>query len=127
MSITIQFVPWAYFRAVKDDSSIRAWLDAIGEAGVAAFKGGMGGGPGHSAPGAWPNSQTGTLMGTIDHETTSDSVTIGTNRMRAGHPVSLYLRHGTSRMSRRKMSDNAMQEGQRAAGGRLGQWVHWSR
>ena len=126
MSITISFQPWGHFRAVKDNASIQAWLDAIGVAGVAAFKGGMGGG-GPSAPHAWPNSQTGALLGSISHETTSDSVTIGSSRTRGSAPVSLYLRHGTSRMARRKMSDNAMQEGQQAAMGRLGHWAHWSR
>ena len=122
MAIEISFVPWGYFRAVKDDSSIKAWLDAIGEAGVSAFKGGMGSFPPASAPGAWPHSRTGGLKGSIRHETTSDSVTIGTSMEYSG-----YLRHGTSKMARRKMSDNALQEGMKAGGSRLGHWVHWSR
>jgi len=29
--IEISFQPWGYFRAVKDNSSIQAWLDAIGQ------------------------------------------------------------------------------------------------
>jgi len=120
--ITISFQPWAEFRAVKDNASIQAWLNAIGEAAEAAFRGGMGSGPGHSAPGAWPNTQTGGLIGSIRHETTSDSVTIGTSM-----PYSGFLGHGTSRMARRKMSDNALQEGMRAGAGRLGHWAHWSR
>jgi hypothetical protein len=117
--IEISFKPWGQFRAVKDPSSLQAWLEAIGAAAEAAFKGGMGGG-------GYPNSRTGTLMGTIGHETAADSVTVGSSRMRGSAPVSLYLRHGTSKMARRKMSDNALQEGLRAAG-RLNNWVHWSR
>ena len=122
MGITISFQPWGQFRAVKDDASIQAWLDTIGVAAEAAFRGGMGSGPGHSAPGAWPNSQTGGLRGSIRHETTSNSVTIGTSM-----PYSGYLRHGTSKMARRKMSDNALQEGMAAGGRVLGHWAHWSR
>lgn len=122
MSITIEFQPWAWFRAKKDDAAIRVWLDSIGEAAEAVFRGGMGSYPPASAPGAWPHSRTGSLRGTIRHETTSDSVTIGTSM-----PYSIFLRAGTSRMARRKMSDNALQEGMRAAGGRLAHWVYWSR
>jgi len=119
--IEISFQPWTQFRAVKDKSSLQAWLDAIGEAAEAAFRGGMGSGPGHSAPGAWPNTQSGGLIDSINHETTSDSVTIGTSM-----PYSGFLRHGTSKMARRKMSDNALQEGMAAASGNMGHWVHWS-
>lgn len=48
-------------------------------------------------------------------------MTIGTNR-----PYSIFLRMGTSRMARRKMSDDALKEGMRAAG-RMGRWVEWAR
>jgi hypothetical protein len=122
MSIEITFQPWGHFRAVKDNSSIQAWLDSIGEAAEAAFRGGMGSYPPASAPGAWPNTRSGGLIGSIAHETTSNSVTIGTSM-----PYSGFLRSGTSRMARRKMSDNALQEGMKAGAGRLGHWVHWSR
>jgi|SRR4029077_12639149 hypothetical protein len=122
MSIEISFQPWGYFRAVKDNSSIQAWLDAIGEAAEAAFRGGMGGYPPASAPGAWPNTRSGGLIGSIAHETSSTEMTIGTSMAYSG-----FLRHGTSRMARRKMSDNALQEGMKAGAGRLGHWVHWSR
>ena len=81
----------------------------------------MGSYPPASAPGAWPNNRTGRLSASIRSEVTSDSVTIGTNTHYSG-----YLRNGTSRMARRKMSDNALEEGIRAAG-RLTKWVEWSR
>jgi hypothetical protein len=45
---------------------------------------------------------------------------IGTNV-----PYSMYLRRGTTRMQRRKMSDNAMKEGVKA--GRLGRWMEWAK
>jgi hypothetical protein len=117
---TIEFSPWGKFHARKKTEVIRGWLGRIGTAGVAAFRDGMGDYPPASAPGAWPNSRTGRLRGSIRHETTSNSVTIGTSM-----PYSGFLRTGTSRMARRKMSDNALREGMRHS--RLGKWVEWSR
>jgi hypothetical protein len=120
MSITIEFSPWGQFHARKKTEEIRSWLQRIGKASEEAFRGGMGQYPDASAPGAWPNSRTGGLKGSIRSVVTSDSVTIGTSM-----PYSGFLRHGTSKMARRKMSDNALKEGMHA--GRLGRWVEWSR
>lgn len=125
MSIVIEFTPWHPFRARKKTEEIHRWLKAIGEASEEAFRSGMGSGPAHSAPGAWPNSQTGILKGTIKSIATNDEVTIGTSRTRGSAPVSLFLREGTSKMARRKMSDNALMEGMRKA--KLGRWVEWTR
>jgi hypothetical protein len=121
--ISIEFTPWGSFRARKRPAEIKRWLHAIGKAGVEAFKGGMGKFPPPSSPGAWPNSRSGKLKGSINYEVGgggafNETVTIGTNT-----PYSMYLRKGTGRMARRKMSDNAMKEGVKA--GRLGQWVEW--
>jgi hypothetical protein len=116
----IEFSPWGQFHARKKTEEIRRWLRSVGDAGVEAFKGGMGKYPGPSAPGAWPNSRTGRLSGSIRSVVTSDSVTIGTST-----PYSGFLRRGTSKMARRKMSDNALEEGMKA--GRLGRWAEWSR
>jgi hypothetical protein len=120
VTITIEFTPWHPFHARKNLGAIHRWLQSIGEAGTAAFRSGMGSYPPASSPGAWPNSRTGRLKGTIDYKVAGDSVTIGTSTRYSG-----YLRRGTSKMARRKMSDNALQEGMRA--GRLGRWVEWSR
>jgi len=116
--ISISFVPWKTFRAKKDDATIRRWLKAVGESSEKVFKAGMGKGPSPSAPGAWPNSQTGRLRGSIKSQVSANSVTIGTNTHYSG-----YLRSGTSKMARRKMSDNALEEGRKGA--RLEQWVKW--
>jgi len=118
---TIEFTPWAQFHARKNQPVITSWLHRVGEASVEAFRGGMGNYPPASAPGAWPNSRTGNLRASINYEADMDSVTVGTNM-----PYSGYLRSGTSRMERRKMSDNALEEGIKQAG-RLGHWVEWSR
>lgn len=118
--ISIEFLPWRSFYARKRPQDIKRWLKSIGDAGVKAFKGGMGRYPPASASGAWPNRRTSRLHASIRDEVTADSVTIG-----SGMPYSIYLRMGTSRMARRKMSDDALKEGMKS--GRLGHWVEWSR
>lgn len=115
------FTPWNEFEAVKKPAVIRTWLQGIAKASEQAFRAGASRAyPPASAPGAWPARRSGGLLGSIQTEVTADSVTIGTNQ-----PYSGYLRHGTSRMARRKMSDDAMREGQFRA--RLGRWVEWQR
>jgi phage gpG-like protein len=120
MSIEIEFSPWGNFRARKKPEAIRSWLKGIGDAGTEAFRSGMGKWRPASAPGAWPNSRTGRLKGSIRSVVASDSVTIGTST-----PYSGFLRTGTKKMARRKMSDNALKEGMQQS--RLGKWVEWSR
>jgi phage gpG-like protein len=119
VSITIEFVPWSPFRARKKPEVIRRWLNDIGKASERAFKN-MKGFPPASSPGEYPAIRTGRLRGSINYEVTDNSVTIGSNM-----PYSIFLRSGTSKMARRKMSDNALQEGMRGA--RLGHWVEWTR
>jgi hypothetical protein len=117
---SIEFSPWGQFHARKKREEIHRWLWGIGFAGSEAFRSGMGHYPPSSAPGAWPNNRTGRLNKSIHFEATGDSVTIGTSM-----PYSGFLRSGTSKMARRKMSDNALEEGMK--GSRLGKWVGWSR
>ncbi|KRR21356.1 hypothetical protein CQ14_06820 [Bradyrhizobium lablabi] len=120
MNIQFSFVPWRPFYARKNDAEIKSWLQRVAKASEAAFKGGMGNYPPASAPGAWPNIRTGNLRGSIRTVVTNDSMTIGSNMH-----YSRWLREGTSKMVRRKMSDNALKAGMSA--GRLGHWVEWSR
>ena len=121
MSITISLTPWAPFHARKKDEEIHRWLRAVGDASERAFKGGMRGYPPASSAGQYPAIRTGRLMSSIRYRLDgANAVTIGSNT-----PYSRYLRQGTSRMERRKMSDNALQEGIGRA--RLGRWVEWSR
>ena len=118
--IGIEFTPWAPFHARKNSAEIRRWLQTIADASEKAFKN-MKGFPPASTPGEYPAIRTGDLRESISTEVTEDSVVIGSNTFYAR-----FLRHGTSRMARRKMSDNALQEGIEHAG-RLGKWVAWSR
>lgn len=122
--ITITFTPWAPFHARKKNEEIQRWLKAISDASVQAFRAGAsrqwpGGDAKGSAPGEWPMRRTGGLFGSVRGEVTSDSVTIGTSQR-----YSIFLRMGTRTMGgRRKMSDNALEEGRRKA--KLGHWVEW--
>ncbi|MEY9493747.1 phage gpG-like protein [Bradyrhizobium elkanii] len=117
----MQFTPWREFQAVKRPEVISAWLRGIAKASEQAFRAGASRAyPPASAPGAWPARRSGGLLGSIETEVTASSVTIGTNQR-----YSKFLREGTSRMARRKMSDNALKEGMFRA--RLGRWVEWQR
>lgn len=122
MAITIEFKPWRPFLARKRSDVVNRWLRAVGDASVKAFTGGMGSYPPASAPGDWPAVRSGKLQSSVRAEVTNDSMTVGSNQ-----PYSIYLRMGTRKMARRKMSDDALKEGMRAAGGRLNRWVEWSR
>ena len=117
--IEIVFKPWRPFIARKKPQEVRRWLKAVGVASEAAFKN-MSRYPPASSPGEYPAIRTGRLRASISHVVTSNSVTIGSNMF-----YSIFLRMGTSKMARRKMSDDALKEGVQKA--RLGKWVEWSR
>lgn len=120
MSILIEFIPWKPFHARKKPEEIHRWLKAVADASAEAFRKGMGNWRPPSAPGAWPNSRTGRLKGSIQGIATNDEAIVGSNM-----PYSIFLRMGTYKMARRKMSDNALQEGMQKA--KLGRWVEWTR
>jgi phage gpG-like protein len=117
--ITIEFKPWRPFIARRKQQEISRWLKAVGAASEAAFKK-MGNYPPASSPGQYPAVRSGRLRSSISHVVTSNSVTIGSNMF-----YSIFLRLGTSKMARRKMSDDALKEGMSKS--RLGHWVEWSR
>lgn len=120
MSIVIQFQPWRTFHAVKRPDVVQTWLQGVADRSKQAFVGGMGSYPPASSPGAWPNVRSGGLRGSVSTEVTSTEATVGSNMF-----YSIFLRAGTSKMARRKMSDDALKEGMEGA--RLGHWVEWSR
>src|SRR5579864_439148 len=120
--ISFQFTPWPEFRANSDKNLVQNWLRRIGKASEEAFRNGMSGNyPPASAPGAWPHNRTGDLKKSIRSEVSGDVLTVGTQQV-----YSVYLRYGTSRMARRKMSDNALQEGIQNVSF-MGRWVEWTR
>lgn len=125
--IRIEFTPWHSFHARKIPGAIERWLENVGKTSIRIWMSSMAqGSPGvHSASGAWPFVQSGHMKSTIGMELGAMEVTIGSNAHRGSAPYSLYLREGTSRMDRRKMSDDALKAGMKGA--HLGRWVEWSR
>lgn len=88
-----------------DDATITAWIEERLNDARNRFITSMGSG-GHSAPGAYPNQQTGALASSVDSEMTG---------AREGHLFSDieyagYLAEGTSKMAKRKMLWEAMTE-----------------
>src|SRR5262245_21571612 len=116
--IGLEFTGWRPFRARKNSREIKRWLRAVGDASVKVFKGGMGKYPPASAPGAWPNIRSGKLRASIKADVVGEEVIVSSNTRYAS-----FLRTGTTRMARRKMSDNALQEGSKKA--RLNKWAGW--
>jgi hypothetical protein len=105
VTISTSFKAWPPLHVKFDPVAIRAYLEAIGRASTDAFRSGMGSG-GRSSPGQYPNVQTGRLRGTIGYEVAEDEVTVKTDT-----PYSVFLHFGTSKMAKRKMSDDALKEG----------------
>jgi hypothetical protein len=131
--IGLQFTPWRNITAIKDKAAIQRWLQDVAStahrvfrAGSEASRGGRiyrkRGGRVHraSAPGAWPARDSGGLLGSIRTVVTQSSAEIGTSRHYSG-----YLRSGTRKMARRKMSDNALREAIPMARGRMGSFARF--
>lgn len=126
------FDPWRKVRADIDEGVIHGFLAKAAKESEAAFKAGMTGGHSgvkypqlpnrSSAPGEYPANQFGPLMASIDTDVGSREFTIGSNVF-----YSIFLRQGTSKMRRRRMSDDAMQEGTERARSLLRGWARWTR
>lgn len=125
---------WRRFGVILDEKVINRFLTAVGKDAEKAFKKGMrsrksgrvySGRSGRriraSAPGEYPAIDTGDLERSIKVRQRKRSVTIGTNTFYAK-----FLREGTRRMARRKMSDNALEEGIKTARHRLKGFAHWT-
>lgn len=132
--IRIQFIPWARFFAKRDMSVTTSWLRRVRQEALKAFRAGANGqhsgsvgyrkGGGRftrSAAGEYPAKDSGRLLASLKGQSTSSEAVVGTNMF-----YSKFLRQGTGKMARRKMSDNALREG-RAAAGRPRGWVSWAR
>lgn len=118
--IEIRFTPWRPFHAFRDLSRVRAFTRAVEREGVRRFKAGMGHYPPASAPGAWPNRRTSRLHASVAGRSSQWEATIG-----SGMFYSIFLRMGTRKMARRKMSDNALREAIPAARPALRGFARW--
>jgi len=116
----IEFKPWRPFYAKYRNVGVKGWLARIGQEAEQIFKGGMGHYPPASTPSQYPARRTSRLYASVSHQVARDSVTIGSNMF-----YSIFLRMGTYKMARRKMSDDALREALRKA--RLGPFVEWVR
>jgi len=118
---TLDLRPWDKFHADMDERVLRVWLNEIAKESRNAFMKGAGRhGPPPSRAGAWPKQVTGALRGSIKAEVQGRMVVVSTSR-----PYSGYLRSGTSKMGRRKMSDTALEIGMQKAENRMKHWVQW--
>jgi phage gpG-like protein len=130
-----EFKPWRKFYSQLQRPVIRGWLSAVRARAQQHFAAGMlgrhsgriyrrRGGRRHqaSAPGEYPANDTGRLLASLKSRQAKDSVTIGTNVHYAK-----FLREGTRKMARRKMSDHALVAGAEQAKPRSRGWVQWAR
>ena len=119
MSFELEFKAWAPFHAKYDKRAFKRWLQIVARESEKAFKGGMKGYPLVQAS-PHPAIRTGALRASIRTRVTDNAVEISSNR-----PYSGYLRSGTRKMQRRKMSDNALKEGIEKAKRLSKKWVGW--
>ena len=73
-----------------------------------------------SAPGEFPANETGRLLSSLRTNTTANEAIIGTNTYYAH-----WLRNGSRRMQRRKMSDDALKAGRAGSVALARGIVHW--
>lgn len=132
--ISFEFKGWRMFKAKKKPEVVRKWLHRVADEAQKVFTKGMrgrhsgqiyyrrGGSHQASAPGEYPANDTGNLLASMKQHVTTREATIGTNVFYAK-----FLREGTGKMRRRKMSDNAMHEGAAKARPSFRGWVAWVR
>lgn len=128
------FIPWRKIRVEADQRIVRRFLRSAADMAEAAFKAGMDGphtgwlyrrrrgAHRASAPGEYPAKDSGALRRSIRSRVNADSATIGTS---TGYAK--YLRTGTRRMRRRRMSDDALTEGVKRSRASLRGWIRWTR
>lgn len=119
--IELSLKDWAPFAAKTNKREMQRWLKLVASESGKIFRN-MKHHPPASKKGQYPAVRTGRLRASITSEVR------GTNVVVASHmPYSGYLRYGTKRMARRKMSDNALQEGIKAAKKMSGHFAGWTR
>lgn len=128
----LEFKPWPSFRARKSSKVIRSWLRKVKDEATDVFKAGMTGshtgriyrrrGRTHqaSAPDEYPATDTGRLLASLRGSSDLREAKVGT-----GMYYAKFLRQGTKKMARRRMSDNAIREGAAIARPSSRGWVAW--
>lgn len=130
-----KFKPWRRFSAYRDRSATRDFLKDTADTAESLFKKSVKGGPKTgriyrrkngthqaSAAGEYPANESGGLLGSISSRVTGDRAEIGSSKFYAK-----FLRSGTSKMKRRKMSDDALQAALPQTRARMRSWARWKR
>lgn len=133
----IEFKPWGRFSAFKDDRQIRRFLSGAADIVLKRLKDGLKNPPktgkfyiGKSkrriqasrALAEYPARDTGDLFRSAKKRVARDEMEVGTNMF-----YSRFLREGTSKMGRRKMSDTALEESLPKIEGTIGRFAYWKR
>ena len=128
-----RFQPWRAMRAEFDRKAVRAFVSDAAEATEDAFKAGMRSGKSGriyrrkrgshqaSAPGEYPAIDSGALIATVGKKVRAMDMEVGSS----AKPYALYLRTGTGKMARRKMSDDALKEALPGVRSRLKAWARF--
>jgi hypothetical protein len=132
--IEFRFRPWRTFKAIHEKRNVRRFIEDAANESEDAFKSGMRSrksgrvyrirGRSHkaSAPGEYPARETGALFRSIRTRISNRGFAIGTTK-----DYAIYLREGTRKMARRRMSDDALQEGLPIARRRMKAWARFDR
>lgn len=135
----INFKPWGRFSAFKDRRQIRRFLSDSADIVLKRLKDGLRNPPksgrlyfGKSkrtirasvnrALAEYPARDTGDLFRSAKKRVGRDEMEVGTNMF-----YSRFLREGTSKMARRKMSDTALEESLPKLDGKIGRFAYWKR
>lgn len=136
--IRFEFTPWGLFRAFHDRAAVRSFVGRAGRIALKQLKQGLKNPPKtgriykrrgklhqaskNSALAEFPAKDTGALLASAGLTVSADRFEIGTNM-----PYSRFLRDGTRKMERRKMSDTALEESMPEIRNNLRRWVYWKR
>jgi len=129
-TVTLRFKRWGRFSSFIDRRKLRNWMAKVGSEAEKTFRDGMLGGHSgvqypnlpnrSSSPSEFPASQSGNLLSTLRVEIDTQKVVIGTSA-----EYSYWLRRGSGRMARRRMSDDALLAGARKAKANSRRWARW--
>lgn len=136
----IEFKPWRRFEAFNDKNAVRRFVRTAGDVMLDRLKKGLRKPPktgkkyfgrskrivqassGLRPAAEYPAVDTGDLLASADKRVSSYQAEIGT-----GMFYSRFLREGTKRMVRRKMSDTALTESLPELREKLGRFAYWKR
>ncbi|QIW87646.1 hypothetical protein Ab1vBOLIVR4_gp129 [Agrobacterium phage OLIVR4] len=135
----IEFRPWKRFYASQDQRVIQRFLSEAADVVLKRLRDGLRNPPktgkfytGRSkrriqasvnrALAEYPARDTGDLLRSAKRRVGRDEMEVGT-----GMFYSNFLRDGTSKMARRKMSDTSMEESLPKLEGKIGRFAYWKR